>query len=200
MGRWACSSVGKCEEYQAIDLAWLRRKGILDLGRRDTLTWSRGGQQTGSIGVLAGLHGLQLIYRTRTGDGDWQDVDELVPFMWTPTRFGGRRQWFKCLKCANACRVLYGGSRFRCRRCYRLRYNSQYAPSYQRATEEADKLRKRVGGDYGAFKGDVFPPKPKGMHWQTYRRLEQRYDNLQKAGAIAAMAKFGLSFDDGDFG
>ena len=32
------------------------------------------------------------------------DVDELVPFVCTPTRFGGRRQRLRCLKCGRGCR------------------------------------------------------------------------------------------------
>jgi hypothetical protein len=41
-----------------------------------------------------------------------------------------------------------------------------------RTLEQAQKLRKRLGGS-----GDVdlpFPPKPPRMHWQTYRRLAAR--------------------------
>ncbi len=31
-----------------------------------------------------------------------------------------------------------------------------------------------------------FPPKPKGMHWSTYRRLEARYYALEDAWAVLA--------------
>jgi pyruvate-formate lyase-activating enzyme len=88
--------------------------------------------------------------------------------------------------------VLYGGSRFRCRSCHNLRYSSQYEPAYQRAIDQADKLRKRVDGHRGAFDGDAFPPKPKGMHWATYWRLEGRYTDLQNRWSAGVIAKFGL--------
>jgi hypothetical protein len=32
-----------------------------------------------------------------------------VTFAYTPTRFGGQRQWFRCLKCHRRCRKIYGG-------------------------------------------------------------------------------------------
>ena len=48
------------------------------------------------------------------------NVDELVPFAYTPTRFGGRRQWLRCLKCGRGCRKIYGGRWFRCLQCHGL--------------------------------------------------------------------------------
>ena len=39
------------------------------------------------------------------------DVDELVPFVYTPTKFGGRRRWLSCLKCGRGCRKIYGRGR-----------------------------------------------------------------------------------------
>ena len=165
---------------------------MTEVGAGQDESWSRGGERTGSITVRSLKCGVELSYRTRSHGGEWQPVDELVPFVWTPTRFGGRRQWFKCLSCGRGCRVIYGSSRFRCRRCHGLRYTSQYEPAYQRAIDQADRLRKRVGGSHGAFEGQEFPPKPKGMHWKTYRSLEERYDELQNRWAVGAMALFGL--------
>ena len=60
--------------------------------------------------------------------------------------------------------------------------------------ELADKIRKRLGDTVGsAFEQDEFPPKPKGMHWKTYNRLEERYYELQNRWAVAAMSRFGFS-------
>jgi hypothetical protein len=64
--------------------------------------------------------------------------------------------------------IVYGGTAYRCPNCHGLRYSSQYEPSYKRTIDQADKLRKRVGGMRGAFDDEPFPPKPKGMHWRTY--------------------------------
>lgn len=96
------------------------------------------------------------------------------------------------MSCGRRCRILYGGSLYRCRRCHGLKYESQYEPAYQRAINQADNLRKRVGGGRGAFDEEPFPPKPKGMHWKTYRRLEERYDALQGAWAVGVIQRFSL--------
>src|SRR5215831_18654907 len=98
-GRYACSSAATCERTPSIDLAWLRRRGFLELGNRTTLTSSWGGHKAGSIGVLVQTDGLRLMYAVRARDGTKISVDELVPFVHTATQFGGRRQWFMCIKC-----------------------------------------------------------------------------------------------------
>ena len=41
-----------CEGRQSIDLAYLRRRGLLEVGRYTTLTWSRWGEEEGSIGLI----------------------------------------------------------------------------------------------------------------------------------------------------
>lgn len=80
------------------------------------------------------------------------------------------------------------------RRCLQLRYASQYEPPGLGGVDQADKIRKRLGDtDGSAFEQDEFPPKPRGMHWTTYRRLEERYDELQFRWTRAAMARFGFT-------
>jgi hypothetical protein len=54
----ACSSA-KCEEYLAIDLAHLRRQGILRSGLPALLSWSRGNEPAGYIIVLPLRDGLR---------------------------------------------------------------------------------------------------------------------------------------------
>jgi hypothetical protein len=35
------------------------------------------------------------------------------------------------------------------------------------------------------------PPKPKGMHWNTYTRLAERYEAYSDAWNVEAMRRFG---------
>ena len=182
--------VDKCNEYHSIDLAWLRRKKLLNVGRWSTLTWSRAGSETGSIRVECLPDGVRLIYRHRRRDADWQDVGEFVPFVETNTGFGGRRQWFQCLSCGSKCRILYGGAYFRCRLCQRLKYETQYEPAFGRAATRALKIRERLGGKGGL--DDPFPEKPKGMHWRTYEKLMAQDESLQNAWAVGISARFRL--------
>ena len=168
-GRPPSFVTAKCEDYHAIDLAWLRRKGLLVPGGSSTIRWSRGGHQTGAVRIDISDQGLRLSYRACSSGDDWQSISEVIPFTESQTNFGGSRCWLQCLSCARACRVLYGGTRFRCRNCLGLRYGSQYEPAYARAASQAHKIRTRLG-HYGSL-DEPFPPKPKGMHWATYRRL-----------------------------
>ena len=184
--RWS-ASVTSCH---SIDLAWLRRKKLFNVGRWSSLTWSRAGRETGSIRIECHANGVRLIYRHRRHGEDWQDVNELVPLVETPTRFGGTRQWLLCPSCKARCRILYGGAQFRCRRCQRLKYDTQYEPAFARAATRALKIRERLGCKHGI--DHPFPEKPKGMRWKTYERLVAKDESLQNAWAVGISARFRL--------
>jgi hypothetical protein len=116
---------------------------------------------TGWIQVQVGLDSLTLIYRVSDrGSDDWEDINEPVPLVRTRQPLGGERLWFACPGCGRRCQVLYGGRRFRCRRCVGLPYASQHEARYDRLMSRAQDIRVRLGGsaDLGAF----FPEKPKG--------------------------------------
>ena len=180
----------KSEQMLRLDISQLERRGYLRGGLyRYSWSWGRDGEDAGSIGLLALATGLKLIYRTRSGDGEWQDVDEVVPFVWTPLKFGGQRRWFQCLRCGRRCRILYGGGRFRCRRCRRVRYASQSETKADRATRAMFKIVKRLDPEEEC---NDLPFKPKGMHWSTYNRLADRYEYYDTQWALAAMRRFGI--------
>jgi hypothetical protein len=187
-GRRGYGSAPTCEGTCSIDLAWLRRHRMLEPGRIPTITWSIGGERTGEISLAAQTNGVRLLYNITGRDGTKTSINELVPFAYTATMFGGRRQWFMCLKCGRRCRRIFGGRYFRCRQCYGLAYASTREPPHQRAIDRADRLRKRVGGGRGAFDGEDFPPKPPRMRWRTYRRLQQQYEELLGRWTVGVMA------------
>src|SRR5262249_24353723 len=58
--------------------------------------------------------------------------------------FGARRLWFRCPRCDNRCRVLYGTWRIACLRCHRLRYLSQRETKEDRATRAMLKIVRRL--------------------------------------------------------
>jgi len=193
-GRTSCyGSAPKCHEQRSIDIAWLERRRPLAPGAEGTLTWSRGEEVTGQINYRVEEGGLRLSYRTRTPGEDWRDVEDLIPFKFTATPFGGQRRWLSCPSCGKGCRIVYGGLLFRCRRCQQLRYGSQYEAAHERAASMAHKLRSRLGRCGGL--DEPLPPKPKGMHWRTYRQLEDRDRELKSrwaAGAWAWLSRFNL--------
>ena len=168
--RWRSSS-STCEAYKRIDLRFLRKQNWLNPGQRYSLSWSCGDQPSGNINYWAYSGHLKLEYRSRNhGDVEWQDVEQHVPFDFTRLKFGGQRQWFQCPRCYRRCLVLYGGARFYCRKCQRLKYKTQSEIGWQRQITKAQKIRKRLGGNESM--DELFPVKPKGMHRKTYDRME----------------------------
>jgi DNA-directed RNA polymerase subunit RPC12/RpoP len=187
------SSAPTCESTHSIDLAYLRRRGHLNPGHHCSLTWSRGGEQTGSIGIIVSHDGIRLNYAVTDRHGVRISINELVPFAYTATRFNGRRQWLTCLKCGRRCRKIYGGRYFRCRQCHGLVHASTREPAYQRALDRAEGMRKRLGAEWGsAFEGAPLPPKPPRMRWVTYRRLEAQYEEQQNRWAVGVKRRFGI--------
>ena len=168
--RWRSSS-STCEAYKRIDLRFLKKRDRLGYDQRYSLSWSHGDEPSGSIKYWAYASHLKLEYRSRShGDEEWQNVEQHVPFDFTPLHLGGQRQWFRCPRCHRRCLVLYGGARFYCRKCYRLKYQTQSEDGWQRQMTKAQKIRKRLGGSESI--DEIFPVKPKGMHWKNYHRLE----------------------------
>jgi len=190
-GRSAAYGFGtdKCEDFQSIDLSWLRSEKMLHVGNAGTIQWSRRGEAFSKVGYRVETSGLRLIYRTSPRVGEWRDVNELIPFTTTPTQFGGQRFWFTCPSCQKRCRIIYGGSYFRCRSCHGLRYESQYENATSRIASQRHKLRKRLG--YVGSLEDPFPLKPKGMHWTTYDRLQVRDEELERRWVTGVMAWLG---------
>lgn len=168
--RW--SSRGTCESSLRIDLRYMRANGLLQAGSSGVLSWSIGGEPSGLIRYRCHRESLEVDYRVRSPGAEWAPIKECIPLVYVAQPLGGRRVYLQCLSCGNRCIVLYGGARFRCRKCSNLSYSSQSGDASDRALTRSQKIRARLGGA-GCFE-DPIPPKPKGMHWKTYRRLAAR--------------------------
>jgi hypothetical protein len=175
--RWRWGSRDTCEGYTRISLSNLKRRGLLHHGCFGSLSWSCGGEPAGNIRFRMHESCMELVYKyRRAGSDEWSDVNERIPFDFTRQHFGGRRQWFRCLSCHRRCAVLYGGTHYRCRKCWGLAYQSQHQNAHSRAVTKAGKLRMRLGGS--ECTDDPFPDKPKGMHRRTYERLRAKGERL----------------------
>ena len=169
--RWRFGTRATCEGMKRIELTYMKRKGLLVPGRSGSLTWSVRGEPSGDIRYSVHVTSLELNYRFRNqGEQEWTDVRELVPFEFTEQKFGGFRRWFSCLSCKRRCSIIYGGERFRCRKCHNLAYSTQNETPLYRGLTKAQKIRERLGGSLCI--DDPFPTKPKRMHWRTYRRIK----------------------------
>ena len=78
----ALSSAPTCESAHSIDLAYLRRRGLLAVGHSSSLKWLRGGERTASMNIIAAPDGVRLVYDVTDQDGTRLNVNELEPFAW----------------------------------------------------------------------------------------------------------------------
>jgi hypothetical protein len=186
------------DECLAIDLHWMRRQRLLRPGFSGKLTWTNGGRPRGDIRFAAEGDRLLLRFRHRVSGDEWQDTEQPLPIEWTPCRLGGERPWFRCPGVVNGrhcwrrvSKVYAGGRYFLCRHCYGLVYRVQSESELDRHLRRIDKAFEALGGCYCL--DEPPPPKPKGMHWRTYRRraeaIEQRQDEMERA----FVARFGFS-------
>jgi hypothetical protein len=195
--RWHYSAKNTTEGYQSIDVRWLKREGMLSLGANRRITWSRGGEITGSINVRSEPDRVILDYRQRDHGGEWRAENYPVNLTTTPCHIGGERPWFLCPArgCGQRVAVIYGGGIFACRKCHQLAYPSQSENPVDRAVRRADRLRARLGWPGGVLEGAGWD-KPKGMHWRTYERLCDEHGGFEDLVIRDFTARFGLTYPD----
>ena len=157
-----------------------RRIGLTSVGSSGDISWARSQSSaivaTASVGYVLQEGGLRLHYtHTRRGAAP-QRINEVIPIVRTATRFGGQRHWFECPACSRRCRLIYGGSHFRCRHCHGARYASQYEGLALRISRRRWRIRQKLeqlaGKKWPFGFDDGFPPKPRRMRWAEYDRLE----------------------------
>ncbi len=169
-------------EYLSVDLAKLKALGMLERHYRQSLSWSRGDERIANISIRPAPTYILFKYcHGAADDPNRQDIKEVMPIVETPCNYGGTRKWFACLSCNRRVRILYGGKYFRCRKCYGLKYNSQYEEKRFRYLDYARDIQRKVAGEYQDV-DDPLAPRPKGMHRKTYRRLQREYDYYRNYG------------------
>ena len=120
--RWNTQST--LEEHKRIDIGYLNRQGYLCGWSSVKMSWSCGGEETGSVQLVCSPDQVQIVYRVRDcEDEDWEDVRQAIGLEYTPCNFGGRRPWFTCPGCQRRVGVLVcADTHFACRQCYQLPY------------------------------------------------------------------------------
>lgn len=170
-GLWTRSNVKVTTESQRqVDIRFMRRQGTLQSGNAGTLSWTWNGRQNGSVRYRVESERLTLEYRYRLPGGGWEDVEEVIELARTACNFGGERIWMLCPQCDRRVLLLYGaGKYFLCRHCHHLTYATQQEREKDRLLRKCREIRQRLGGDANLLR--PMPPKPKGMHWETYNHL-----------------------------
>ena len=175
-GRGRAQSHDTTDEYLRLDVRWLNRQGYLRPGYSGIVNWSRRGERIGWICFDSADGEITLRYKTRPRGEEWQDRNYPVAVEWMRCRFGGNRAWFRCPSCGRRAAILYGATLFACRRCLRLVYESTREAPYSRALTRAQAIHAKLGGS-GITDDPLF--KPKGMHWRTFHRLYQKFEEAE---------------------
>ncbi|HIJ29739.1 MAG: hypothetical protein HN382_11800 [Gammaproteobacteria bacterium] len=187
-------------DYRAIDIRRWKRDGLLVPGQTFGWQWLRNDEVIASIRVQTQPDRVNLIYRHRSGGGDWQDESYPIFLDSTDCHLGGQRPWFLCpaAGCGKRVAILYGGKIFACRHCYQLAYESQRETDYDRAARRANKIRRKLDWEEGILNSKGWK-KPKGMHWKTFEQLNRDHDYFQQTALNGIAARFnmlGESLDD----
>jgi len=177
-GRRAQSTL--VEDCRYIDISGMEKH--FDSKRWTVLSWTRDGEEWGKISwkYKEKENYIRLRYKV-TDRGGKHNYSYKIPIEFTSCYFGGKRPWFKCLRCGERARKLYLPSSrhvFLCRECHNLQYRSSRASGdeletaelrYRRAFQKADKENRRPHPNRAPY----YPEKPKGMHWETFNKLTE---------------------------
>lgn len=156
------------ESFRSIDVRQLARAGALRAGCSSLHTWRLNGEVQSEVKIYADDGSVLLEYQVR---GVPHSPSVMLDY--TPCHYGGERPWFRCPAsgCGRRVAKLYS-SRFVCRSCLKLAYDSQRESEQLRVIGRSIRLRKKLGLAPTCF---WLPfgrlPKPLGMHEKTYRRL-----------------------------
>ncbi|MBM4312522.1 MAG: hypothetical protein FJ122_01220 [Deltaproteobacteria bacterium] len=182
---------GTVDASKCVDIRYLKKHGFL-LGGHYNLSWTRNGQPSGNadIDIVAG-ETMTVSCKWRRGSGeDWQPMKCTVNLVHTACTFGGTRQWFICPSCSRrvAVVILFAGS-VACRHCLNLTYASCKEGRLDRGFRKREKYKKMMGG---ADENLYF--KPKGMHYQTWQQLRQKYQEAEMGALTVAARSLGIFF------
>ena len=175
-GRYHYNTKSTTNEYRSIDIRRFHRDGLLRPGQSFVWNWSINNIVNSSIKMSVEENEVTLTYQHQSSNNVFLDKHYTVKLNWTSCNYGNKRPWFICPAkgCGRRIAILYGGSVFACRQCYRLAYPSQREDLYGRAARKANIIRNKLGWELGILNGK--DSKPKGMHWSTYEKLTSEHD------------------------
>ncbi len=189
---WHYGARNTVESCRRIDVRRWQREGYLTSFNWFGWQWTVDGKKVADIQVKTEEGKVTLIYRIRQGGGEWESIEEPITLDTTRGTYGGHRVWFRCpiVGCGRRVAILHLGDKyFACRHCYRLTYLSSRQGAWDRLSNQADKIRTRLGWEPGM----VNPPgnKPKWMRWKTFERLIDKHNDFAGRSIQAMRMKFG---------
>lgn len=174
----------KAERALKLDISQLKKRDCLKPGYTFTWRWTWTSGDSSSINITTRDNALVLNYRSRNYGEEWLDQEQYIILVHTECNYGGTRPWFICPQCSRRVGVLYSRGLFLCRHCSRVAYSSKSENLPDRMLRKANKIRDRLGADYG-----VQNPlrRPKGMHWNTFWRLKNHVHTLETRSLVSTL-------------
>jgi hypothetical protein len=135
--------------------------------------------------VLRPNRSVTMRYSVR-GDGTDKTIEEHTELVARPMRFTGLRWWLVCPSCRSLRTALYlpvwaGGTRWRCRRCYGLRYLAQRLDPTARMELRMRRVSSRLHSGHWEHWFDFPPAKPKWMRLPTYAWHVEEWERASAA-------------------
>ncbi len=170
-----------CLSIRALPGTVLRRVGTTIQCRLHRAA-AGGGHGPSVVTVTVRRGAVALAYRL-PGEPPTRSYQAVIALDATPCPYGGHRFWFRCpgsggpARCGRRVAQLFYTARlqgFACRQCLQLVYASQRRAPLDQAIHDAHAIMRRLGATPTGLP-TVLPPRPTGMHQQTYRRMAQAY-------------------------
>jgi hypothetical protein len=188
------------EDGLKLDLNHLARRGFVKFGANigvRGITWTHFSWGQVARGIISAEMGDPYDAWLRIQIGESVQRITLVS---RSRNFGGRQWFFLCPATGRLATVLWkppGAGRFCSRQAWgrQVAYASQFLDQDSRAYHGQSKINSRLCS-IGKFDPDEwsFPPKPKWMRWETYKRHEQKFDQYEEvldSGIESLVAKLG---------
>ena len=181
----------KAERALKLDISQLKKRDCLKPGYTFTWRWTWTSGDSSSINITTRESALELNYRVKNPGEDWQDQNQHIALTYTECNYGGTRPWFICPQCSRRVGVLYSRCLFLCRHCTNVAYTSKSENLPDRMLRKANKIRDRLGADYGVHN---IIRRPKGMNWDNFWRLHDEVEMLESRALIVRFKMLRGSF------
>lgn len=178
------------EDFYALDVCWLYRKGLLEPGRKTVIRFGKAFaiKMECKTRFWGWEQCLYVKYPVWNDAGKIETREQVIGFEWVSTLKGKtRRPYFYCpMLEIRAGKLLMGHNGFAHRRWYGLLYYSQTLGYFDRSLKSCRAIKDLLGNTAAEFATDP-PQRPKGMHQKTYRK----YLNKHRRAALPAIARMG---------
>ncbi len=184
------------EQTKRFDIRYFKKRGMLHTGSY-VMSWnsSHDGETTGSVSInLLSGKGMIVGWKFENSTTGIQETMEIVVrFTQTTCAYSGVRQWFICPNCQRrvGILILYPPTVV-CRHCLNLTYSCQNEHAMYRALRRRNKIGDRIGirDSFDSYSGN----KPKWMHWATFHRLRDEYENADESSEVSFANRYSGRF------